>query len=66
MRHGFTTKSTTNILKHTGNLFRKTDKKVKRFLLIPDLQLLRLEAKGKNSIGKEFHCLAVQGKKLLT
>ena len=40
--------------------------KVKRCLLILDLKPFRSEVKGKHSIGRTFHGLAVRGKKLLT
>ena len=37
-----------------------------RCLLILHLQLFKSQMKGKHSIGREFHSLAVRGKKLLT
>ena len=49
-KHGVTRKRA-KILKHTGNLFRKT---------------LQEHSIGKHSIGREFHSLAIRGKKLLT
>ena len=64
-RHWLTRKRSTKRLKHTGNLFRK-EPTVKRCLLILDLKSFRSYVKGKHSIGREFHSLAVQGKKLLT
>ena len=47
--------------------YRKSVQKestVKRCLIILDLKPLRSQVKGKNSLGREFQGLAVQGKKL--
>ena len=38
----------------------------KRCLLVPEIKLCRSWVRGKQSLGRKFESLAVQGKKLLT
>ena len=59
MRHEVTRKRSTKRLKHTRNLFRKN-------IQLKDVSHLHLRSEESILLGRQFHGLAVQGKKLLT
>ena len=61
-RHGVT-RSTKRITGYSKSVEKEPT--VKRYLLILNLKPLRSKVKGKHSIGREFHSLALRGKKLL-